>query len=117
MSNKRPFSSSLKVDNLVFVSGQVGIDPQILKLCNTTFETEVKQVMSNIQTQLKPYNLTLNDLISTIIYLKDMKNYPVLNTVYGSYFKERFPTRTCIAVADLPANASIEISGIAHFQK
>lgn len=117
MSIKLPFSSSLKVDNLVFISGQVGIDPQISKLCNTTFESEIRQVMSNILTQLKSYDLTLDDLISTVIYLKDMKNYSILNAVYGSYFKEKFPTRTCIAVFDLPANASVEISGIAHFQK
>lgn len=115
MSNKRPFSVSLKVDNLVFISGQIGIDPDIAKLSNATFETEIRQVMSNIQAQLTSYGLTLNDLVSTIIYLKDMANYIILNKVYGSYFKEKFPTRTCIAVLDLPANAAVEISGIAHF--
>jgi 2-iminobutanoate/2-iminopropanoate deaminase len=55
-------------------------------------------------------------MVSVIIYLKDMKQYDILNKVYGSYFKDRFPTRTCIAVSDLPAGASVEISGIAHFQ-
>lgn len=117
MSNKLPFSSSLKVDNLLFVSRQVGIDPAISKLSNATFETEIRQVMSNLQTQLKSYGLTLNDLISTVIYLKEMKNFTVFNEVYGSYFKGKLPTRTFIAVLDLPLNASVEISGIAHFQK
>lgn len=114
--NKLPFSPTIKVDNLVFVSGQVGIDPVTSTLVKDGFESEVRQIMVNLQTLLKPYSLTLDDLASTIIYLKDMNNYDVLNQIYGSYFKERFPTRTCIAVADLPAGASVEISGIAHMK-
>lgn len=115
MSNKRPFSTSLKIDNFLFISGQVGIDPENAKLSNATFEAEIRQVMSNIQTQLTPYGLTFKDLVSTVVYLKDMKNYTVLNEIYSTYFNDKPPTRTCIAVLDLPANASVEISGIAHF--
>lgn len=114
--NKLPFSSSLKAGELLFVSGQVGINPATAKLSNATFEAEVKQVMDNLKNELKKHNLTMDDLVSTIIYLKDMKLYDRLNKVYGSYFTDRFPTRTCIAVADLPAGASVEISGVAHFQ-
>lgn len=117
MANKVPYTPSLKVGEMVFISGQVGINPATSQLSDSTFESEVKQVMENLKIQLEIYNLTFDDLISTIIYLKDMKNYSRLNEVYGSYFKTRFPTRTCIAVADLPANASIEISGIAHFKE
>ncbi|MDR6466142.1 Rid family detoxifying hydrolase [Chryseobacterium sediminis] len=116
MANKVPFTPSLKVDELVFISGQVGINPATSQLSDSTFEAEVKQVMENLKAQLDIYNLTFDDLISTIIYLKDMKNYNKLNEIYGSYFKNRFPTRTCIAVADLPANASVEISGIAQYK-
>lgn len=117
MNQKIPLSSSLRIDNLLFLSGQVGIDPSTSKLSDTSFEAEVRQVMSNLQTQLKENGLSFDDLASTVIYLKDMKNYAALNEVYGSYFKDKFPTRTCIAVLDLPANASVEISGIAHFKK
>ena len=116
MANKVPFTPSLKVGEMVFISGQVGINPTTSQLSDSTFEAEVKQVMENLKVQLEIYNLTFEDLISTIIYLKDMKNYSNLNEIYGSYFKNRYPTRTCIAVTDLPANASVEISGIAHFK-
>jgi len=115
--NKLPFSPTVKVDNLVFVSGQVGINPATSTLVKDGFESEVRQIMDNLQTLLKSHNLTLDDLVSTIIYLKDMDNYTILNQIYGSYFKERFPTRTCIAVVDLPAGASVEISGIAHLKE
>ena len=117
MNKKIPLSPSLKVGDLLFISGQVGIDPTTSKLSDANFETEVRQVMNNLQSQLKEHGLTLEHLASAIIYLKDMKNYSVLNEVYGSYFKDKFPTRTCIAVLDLPVKASVEISGIAHFKK
>ena len=110
-----PISPSIRVENLLYISGQVGIDRATSKLINETFEAEVKQVMKNIDTQLKAHNLMMDDLVSIIIYLKDMKNYNAVNEVYQTYFKNRFPTRTCIAVADLPANANVEITGIASF--
>ncbi len=110
-----PFSPSLRIDNLLFISGQIGVDPVTSKLSDTSFEAEVRQVMNNLLAQLQVHNATFEDLISTVIYLKDMKNYVVLNEVYASCFQDKFPTRTCIAVFDLPANASVEISGIANF--
>lgn len=116
MNNTLPFTPSLRVDNLLFISGQVGINPETSTLANENFDAEVKQVMENLQTQLHGNGLTLKDLVSVTIYLKDMKNYAALNERYSSYFEHTFPTRTCIAVLDLPANASVEISGIAHFK-
>ena len=112
-----PISPSIRVENLLYISGQVGIDRSTSKLVDSNFSAEVKQVMFNIETQLKAHNLKMDDLVSTIIYLKDMKNYNLVNEIYSTYFKSRFPTRTCIAVADLPVNANIEISGIANFKK
>lgn len=114
---KLPFSSSLVAGELVFLSGQIGIDPNTSKLSDSSFEAEVRQVMENIKKELLIHHLTLDDLVSATIYLKDMKQYEKLNSVYGSYFKDKFPTRTCIAVADLPANASVEITVIAKDSK
>lgn len=111
---KFPLSASLSSGNLVFVSGQIGINTDTSTLVNSSFDDETHQVMKNLENQLKINKLTMDDLVSTIVYLKDMKHYDALNKVYGSYFKKRFPTRTCIAVADLPAGASVEISGIAE---
>jgi len=111
-----PISSSLQVGNLIFISGQVGIDPRTNTLLDTSFETEVYQIMENLASELHTYGLSLKDLISTTVYLKDMEHYAVLNEIYGSYFSENFPTRTCIAVANLPVNASVEISGIAYIR-
>jgi len=115
MANTVPYSASLRVKDQLFISGQIGRIPEKGLLANESFEAEVKQVMENLHTQLKAHQLTFDNLVSTVIYLKDMKNYDLLNKVYGSFFNDKFPTRTCIAVADLPAGASVEISGIATF--
>jgi len=116
MNSKYPLSASLRVDQLLYISGQVGKNPATGTMVNESFDAEVKQVMENLQSQLHAHGLTCEDLVSTIIYLKDMKDYTALNERYATYFTERFPTRTCIAVADLPSNATVEISGIAHFK-
>lgn len=113
----RPFSPALVAGDLVFLSGKIGSNPATGQLANESFEAEVRQIMENLSNELKTFDLTLDDLVSTIVYLKDMKQYDALNSVYGTFFKERFPTRTCIAVADLPGGASVEISGIAHLKK
>lgn len=109
-----PISSTLKVGNLVFISGQVGITPTTGTLISGNFEDEVKQTMENLQTELQAHDLNLEHLVSVIVYLKDMNNYKILNKIYASYFDGKFPTRTCITVANLPVNASVEISGIAY---
>lgn len=116
-SNKIPFSPSIKTGNLLFISGQVGIEPKTAKLVDASFEAELRQVMENLKKQLDEHDLQFDDLVSTIIYLKDMDNYDMVNKIYGTYFKERYPSRTCIAVKDLPAKASVEISGIAEITR
>lgn len=116
VENTRPFSPALVAGELVFLSGKIGTNPVTAKLANESFEAEVRQVMENLRNELKAYDLTLDDLVSTIVYLKDMSQYDALNKVYGTFFQKRFPTRTCIAVADLPGGASVEISGIAQLK-
>lgn len=112
--NKIPYSPTVKAGNLVFISGQVGINPQTAKLVDTSFEAELRQAMQNLRTRLDENGLEFDDLVSTIIYLKDIDNYGLVNKIYGEYFKEKYPSRTCIGVNDLPAKASVEISGIAE---
>ncbi|TXK74113.1 RidA family protein [Mesonia sp. K4-1] len=68
----------------------------------------------NLKIQLNNNDGDFINLVSVIVYLKSMKDYEAFNTIYSTYFKDEFPTRTCIAVLDLPLGASVEISGIAH---
>lgn len=108
-----PYSKAIKSNGFLFISGQIGTDPATKKLASASFETEAHQIMKNISFILSEAGLSLNDLVAVTIYLKDMQNYSRINDVYKSYFSDYFPTRTCIAVADLPAGASLEITATA----
>lgn len=112
-----PFSKTISANGFVFISGQVGIDEVTGKLINSSFEAEVQQLMKNIGILLNKENLEYKDLVSVTIYLKSMDNYQIVNKVYSSYFTGTFPSRVCIAVADLPAKANIEIAATAKIEK
>ncbi|MGV3538944.1 MAG: Rid family detoxifying hydrolase [Rufibacter sp.] len=109
-----PFSKTRKVNDLLFISGQVGIDPATGKLVSHSFEAEAHQVMQNIGTLLRQEGLDFSDLANVTVYLKNMDHYPLTNQVYGSYFPGPLPARVCVAVADLPAKANIEIAATAQ---
>jgi reactive intermediate/imine deaminase len=111
-----PFSKTITANDFVFISGQVGIDETTGKLVNSSFEAETHQVMKNIGVLLQKERLEYNDLVSVTIYLKNMDNYQLTNKIYSSYFKGALPSRVCIAVADLPAKANIEIAATAKIE-
>ena len=110
-----PYSKSIEANGFLFISGHLGTKDG--KLMDETFETEVNQSMQNIKDVLTEKGLTFDDVVSVIVYLKDMNNYDSLNAVYRTFFSTRFPTRTCIQVAALPRNGHVEISAMAVFPK
>ena len=110
-----PYSKSIEANGFLFISGHLGTKDG--KLMDETFEMEVNQSMQNIKDVLTEKDLTFDDVVSVIIYLKDMNDYDRLNAVYRTFFSTRFPTRTCIQVAALPRNGHIEISATAAFPK
>jgi len=109
-----PFSNAVPSNGMLYISGQIGIDPTTNSLPSTGFEAEVDQVMKNLGEVLHGFGLTHDDLVNVTIYLKSMGNYFAMNTVYSRYFSGDFPTRVCIAVHDLALNANIEIAAIAE---
>ena len=106
-----PLSKSLVSNGFLFISGQIGSSGG--KLVTTCFADEVTQVLTNIETILTEHSLTFDHIVSVTIYLTDMRLFDELNLVYGPYFKKRFPTRTCIAVAGLPKLARVEMTTVA----
>jgi 2-iminobutanoate/2-iminopropanoate deaminase len=110
-----PYSKAIETNGFLFISGHLGTKDG--KLMDETFETEAHQSMQNIKEVLTDKGLTFDDVVSVIIYLKDMNDYDRLNAVYRTYFTTRFPTRTCIQVAALPRNGHVEISATAVIPK
>ena len=103
-----PFSAGVKANGFLFLSGQVGID-QSGKLADD-FDLEVKQIFKNIDAILSEQQLKLDNIVSVTIYLKDMQNFKRINEIYKTYFNGYYPSRTCIAVLELPLKANVELT-------
>jgi 2-iminobutanoate/2-iminopropanoate deaminase len=103
-----PFSAGVKANGFLFLSGQVGID-QDGNLAND-FDLEVRQIFKNIEAVLSEQKLTFDNIVSVTVYLKDMQNFKRLNDIYKTYFNGYYPTRTCIAILELPLKANVELT-------
>ncbi|MGY8946030.1 MAG: RidA family protein [Flavobacteriales bacterium] len=109
-----PYNQAIMIDNTLYVSGQVALDPQSMKMIEGTIEEETKKVMQNIKAILLEVNFTFENVIKTTIFIKDMNDFSKINSVYGEYFnKKTSPARETVEVSALPKNAKIEISVIA----
>lgn len=99
---------------MVFVSGQIALDPITNSLVQTSIEDETHQVMKNVEAVLRANDCTWDDVVSCSVFVKDMDQYGQINQVYASYFdEETAPTRALVEVSRLPRDVSIEISAIA----
>ena len=97
----------------MYVSGQIGLDPQYNELVSGDVEREVNQVMNNLKAILAEAGLNLSKVVKTTIYMTDLTRFPEVNEIYGSYFGENAPARECVEVQRLPKNAHIKISLVA----
>jgi 2-iminobutanoate/2-iminopropanoate deaminase len=108
-----PYSQAVEANGLVFVAGQLGLNPPTRQLVAGGVEAETKQIMENIKAILMAGNFSMNDIVNTTIFLKDLSHFPKVNEIYGSYFTSNFPARTTVGSNNLPAGASIEIAVVA----
>ena len=112
-----PYSSALKIGNLVFASGQLPIDLATGEIEKGEIEAQAKRSLENLKAVLEPYSIGLENVVKTTIFLKDMNNFTRVNKVYGEYFTSQFPARSCVEVSRLPKDANIEIEAIAFCTK
>ena len=108
-----PYSQAVKTGNLLFISGQVAIDPASNYMVTNDIVKETQQVMKNIEAILSEAKLTFEHVIKTTIFLSDMSLFSEVNSIYGKYFQGDFPARETVAVKGLPKNVQVEISMIA----
>lgn len=109
-----PYSQAVWAGNLLFLSGQIAIDPTTGDMVLDNIEAETHQVMKNIDAVLKEAGLSFENIVKTSIFLDDMNDFSRVNVVYGSYFNaDTAPARECVEVAKLPKGVNVEISVIA----
>lgn len=107
-----PYSQGVKVGNMIYTSGQIPVNPETGEL-EMDIKKATKRSMENIKAILEEAGTTLENIIKTTIFLKDMNDFALVNEVYASFFKENPPSRSCVEVARLPKDAVIEIEAIA----
>lgn len=108
-----PYSQAVSLGELVFTSGQVGIDPATGQLVDG-FDAQVRQVLANLNEVLATAGCTFQDVLKTTIYVTDLTNFPVLNQIYGEAMGSHRPARSTVEVTNLPAGALVEIDFVAH---
>lgn len=108
------YSQGVRVDNTLYVSGQVPLDPVTGQLVAGDVETQIRRVFENLKAIARAANVTLDDAVRMTIYLTDLGAFPTVNKVMAEYLREPYPTRTTIGVAALPRAAQVEIDCILH---
>ncbi|GAA7496768.1 RidA family protein [Helicobacter pylori] len=108
-----PYSQAIATNDLVFVSGQLGIDASTGEFKGADIHSQTTQSMENIKAILKEAGLGMDSVVKTTILLKSLDDFAVVNGIYGSYFKEPYPARATFQVAKLPKDALVEIEAIA----
>ena len=109
-----PYSQAITVGKTVYLSGQIAIDPKTKQLiADASIEDQTRRVLENLKAVLAADGLTLDNVVSTTVFVKDMNDFGKMNEVYAAFFTSAPPARATVEVARLPKDAKIEISGIA----
>ncbi|MGA2448139.1 MAG: RidA family protein [Polyangiaceae bacterium] len=108
-----PYSQAIRAGNIVFLSGQIPLDPVTLAIVPGDVAVQTRQVMDNLGAVLVAAGLGFRNVVRTTIYLTDLANFTAVNDVYGSYFVAPFPARATVQVSALPRGALVEIDAVA----
>jgi len=112
-----PYSQAVRCGDLLFLSGQVGIDPQTGKLAEGGVEAQARQVFKNMAAVLAAAGADFGSLLKTTVFLKDMSHFKTVNEIYAGHVPQPYPARSAVAVRDLPLGAEVEIEAIAVVDK
>lgn len=108
-----PYSQAVQAGNMLFVSGQIPIDPATGAFAGSDIAAQTHQSLTNVKNILAAAGYSLNDVVKTTVLLADIADFAAMNAVYAEYFSENKPARACFAVKDLPKGALVEIEAIA----
>ena len=108
-----PYSQAIRAGGFVFVSGQLPLDPQTGGIASGGIEAQTRQSLENVKAILAATGITLENVVKTTVFLKDMRHFAAMNQVYLQYFSSGAPARSCVEVSNLPKDALVEIEAIA----
>jgi 2-iminobutanoate/2-iminopropanoate deaminase len=109
-----PYSQAIKTGELIFVSGQISIDPSTGEMVKGNIKEQTKQALENIKAILEAAGSSLGRVVKATVFIDDMSNFQAVNEIYNHYFVDDFPARVCVEVSKLPLDAKVEIDVVAQ---
>ena len=107
-----PYCQAVQFGNLLFVSGQIALDPKTGEIVDGEIEAQTKQVLENVKAIVESTGMTLKNVLKCSCFLNDMENFARFNSVYNSYFEDSLPARETVEVGRLPKDVLVEVSAI-----
>lgn len=108
-----PYSQAIRAGNMLFVSGQIPLNPQMGEMVGTTAAEQARQVLNNLRAVLQSAGASLDNVVKTTIFLTDLGQFGEVNAVYAEFFPQNPPARSTVQVSALPRGAQVEIEAIA----
>ena len=108
-----PYSQAIATDTMVYTAGQIGLVPSTGELIEGGVEEQTRQVLTNLGNVLEAAGSGISKVVKTTVFLKDMSDFPKMNSIYAEFFGENPPARSTVAVAGLPKGAAVEIEAVA----
>ena len=108
-----PYSQAIRTESMVYTAGQIGIDPVTGELIGSTVEEQTRQALTNLRSVLEAAGSSIDQVVKTTVFLKDMNDFAKMNPIYAEFFGENPPARSTIAVAGLPKGGLVEIEVVA----
>ncbi len=109
-----PYSQAIEFNNMIYTSGVIPVNPETNELVNGSIEEQAEQAIKNLAALLTEAGSSVDNVIKTTVFIKDMNDFAKVNEIYASYFTKDCPARSCVEVARLPKDVLIEIEAIAY---
>ena len=107
-----PYSQAVRAGDTVYISGQIPLDPKKGEVCSQDFTAQATQVFENLKAVAEASGGDLSDIVKVSLFLTDLSNFPIVNTVMSDYFDEPYPARAAVGVKALPKNVQVEAEAI-----
>ncbi|WP_150051026.1 MULTISPECIES: RidA family protein [Methylomonas] len=106
------YSQAVKIDNTVYLSGQIALDPATMQVVDGDIELQIRRVFDNLRAVAEAAGGDFADIVKLNVYLTDLGNFPIVNTIMAEYFAEPYPARAAVGVAALPKGVGVEMDGV-----
>ena len=108
-----PYSQAVEVNGMVYTSGVIPVDPATGALAGETAAEQAEQVFTNLKNLIEASGTSMENIVKTVVFLKDMEDFAAVNGVYAKYFPQPYPARSCVEVARLPKDVALEVEAVA----